>query len=312
MRALPLLLALLFAAADAQPNVVAEASVGQASYGYGEPIIFRYRLENVGTEAYRTTTSSSCVVGFTFGPVALPLFCTTDSVPFVLAPGQVATYEWTLVPADLGVPEADGTQTIWAHLGVSWGFDPSLAPFAASVTVEAPAYLGGPLAVGFHGGDPDAIEAARVAVGGRVLDTATWPDGTVSQRWQVEGMVLSAAIAELEARAIVRYAERAPRETAPRVTAAESRPGSVLLTAPVPNPTGGAAAVTLRLGQTAAVVIDVVDALGRRVAVLHDGPLAGGVDHRFAVEGGALPAGVYAVRVVGDGARRSQRLVVAR
>lgn len=55
-----------------------------------------------------------------------------------------------------------------------------------------------------------------------------------------------------------------------------------------------------------------MDLLGRRVAVLHDGPLAGGVDHRFVLSVRAVPAGVYAVRVHGERVRQSRRVTVAR
>lgn len=55
-----------------------------------------------------------------------------------------------------------------------------------------------------------------------------------------------------------------------------------------------------RLGVTVGVAADlafvaVFDALGREVARLHDGPVSAG--QRFTLDGGALPAGVYLVRV---------------
>ena len=40
----------------------------------------------------------------------------------------------------------------------------------------------------------------------------------------------------------------------------------------------------------------VYDVLGRRVALLHEGMLGAG-RHAFGLDGGALPAGVYVVRV---------------
>ena len=49
---------------------------------------------------------------------------------------------------------------------------------------------------------------------------------------------------------------------------------------------------------------------GRRVAVLWDGPAAGVLD--LAVDGAALPAGAYFVRVVGDAFAETRSLVVAR
>lgn len=62
-----------------------------------------------------------------------------------------------------------------------------------------------------------------------------------------------------------------------------------------PNPAGNAATVELDLRTSQRVSIDVVDVLGRVVAVLHDGLLAAGA-HSFSLSMERLPAGVYVVR----------------
>ena len=81
-----------------------------------------------------------------------------------------------------------------------------------------------------------------------------------------------------------------------------------------PNPSGGAVTVALALPSAGPVRVAVYDALGRRVAVVHDGPLGAGV-HEFGLDGSALPAGLYVVRAtVGDaaGGPLVQRFAVVR
>ncbi len=63
-----------------------------------------------------------------------------------------------------------------------------------------------------------------------------------------------------------------------------------------PNPTAGTTALPLVLPAAARVEAAAFDVLGRRVALLHEGPLAAG-RHRL-VLGAGLPAGVYVVRAV--------------
>ena len=58
--------------------------------------------------------------------------------------------------------------------------------------------------------------------------------------------------------------------------------------------------VTLSVAEAQAVTVAVYDALGRRVALLHEGPLAPGQEHRLTFDGSGLPAGVYVVRAVGE------------
>ena len=78
-----------------------------------------------------------------------------------------------------------------------------------------------------------------------------------------------------------------------------------------PNPAAGAARVRLSLGRAQHARVEVYDALGRRIAVLHDGPLAAGT-HPLALDGSRLPAGVYVVRAVTQTEVTSLRVTIAR
>ena len=75
-----------------------------------------------------------------------------------------------------------------------------------------------------------------------------------------------------------------------------------------PNPSAGPATVAFEAAGPARLVL--YDALGRQLAVLHDGPVAAGAEARVAV--GALAPGVYLVRLTADGQAVSRRFVVAR
>jgi hypothetical protein len=65
-----------------------------------------------------------------------------------------------------------------------------------------------------------------------------------------------------------------------------------------PNPFRDRTRLAVTLDAPGVLQVAVFDALGRRVAVLHDGALAAG-PHVFDLDGAALPSGVYSVRVVG-------------
>jgi len=75
-----------------------------------------------------------------------------------------------------------------------------------------------------------------------------------------------------------------------------------------PSPSAGAARAVVAVSSPGHVRVAVVDALGRTVAVAHDGALgAGSHDLRL---GGSLPAGVYAVVAESGGGRAVARWVV--
>ncbi len=71
------------------------------------------------------------------------------------------------------------------------------------------------------------------------------------------------------------------------------------LSAVYPNPFNPRAALTLTVAEAQDVRVEVLDALGRRRALLHEGPLPAQTRHTFHLDAGAWPSGVYLVRVTG-------------
>ena len=80
-------------------------------------------------------------------------------------------------------------------------------------------------------------------------------------------------------------------------TAWEAGPGAEPVARVWPNPASGAASVEVAPRTAGRVTVEVFDRLGRRVAVLLDGPVAAGAVRTVALDGAGLPAGVYGVRV---------------
>ncbi|MCH7637993.1 MAG: T9SS type A sorting domain-containing protein [Bacteroidetes bacterium] len=77
-------------------------------------------------------------------------------------------------------------------------------------------------------------------------------------------------------------------------------PGTHNLSAVYPNPFNPQARFTLEVAEQQNVNIAVFDALGRQVALLHDGTLGAGTIHEFRIDGANLPSGVYVVRAIGE------------
>ena len=78
-----------------------------------------------------------------------------------------------------------------------------------------------------------------------------------------------------------------------------------------PNPARGLATLTLTLDAAQSASVAVVDLLGRRVALLHDGPLSAG-PHALQIDAAALPPGLYVVRATTATGATSLRLAVVR
>ena len=83
------------------------------------------------------------------------------------------------------------------------------------------------------------------------------------------------------------------------------------LSAPQPNPTAGTFRMALTMAAAEAVRVAVYDALGREVAVVHDGPVAAGETMLVGATGG-LPAGRYLVLATGASFTHTRALTVVR
>ena len=87
--------------------------------------------------------------------------------------------------------------------------------------------------------------------------------------------------------------------------------GNALSLSASPNPLRSATRMAFSLPGAAPVRLDAFDVLGRRVAVLHDGPLAAG-NHERQFDASALPAGVYVLRLQTDAGVATTRVTVVR
>ena len=78
-----------------------------------------------------------------------------------------------------------------------------------------------------------------------------------------------------------------------------------------PQPVRGRATLRVSLPEAAQATVEVFDLVGRRVAVLLGGPQAAGM-HEVSFDAGALPSGLYLVRLSAGGQVRTERLAVVR
>ena len=89
-------------------------------------------------------------------------------------------------------------------------------------------------------------------------------------------------------------------------------PSETLRVSVRPNPGAGRVAVVVALaGPASSAEVGVYDAQGRRLALLHDGPLGSG-ETSLRLEVAGWPPGVYVARVAGDGLAASTPLIVVR
>ena len=79
-----------------------------------------------------------------------------------------------------------------------------------------------------------------------------------------------------------------------------------------PNPVGRSATAAFAVREAQTVRVEVLDLLGRRVALVQDGPVAAMTRQRLEVDAAQLAAGAYVLVVRGETFTASRRLTVAR
>ncbi len=85
-----------------------------------------------------------------------------------------------------------------------------------------------------------------------------------------------------------------------------------VLSPAAPNPFTSATSFTLTVDRPQSVRVEVFDVLGRRVALLHDGPVAATVPLRLTLEAASLPPGLYLYRATGETMQTTRRVSLAR
>ncbi|MEP0548719.1 MAG: T9SS type A sorting domain-containing protein [Rhodothermales bacterium] len=89
-------------------------------------------------------------------------------------------------------------------------------------------------------------------------------------------------------------------------------PDALALSAAYPNPFRTSTALVLTAPAAQRVTVELFDALGRNVATLFDGAVAGGEVRTLALEAVALPSGLYVVRARGEGFTLTRRVTLLR
>ena len=312
MSRLLLLSLLLFAtSALAQDGAVSSIETDQAEYAYGETIELRYSITNEGDEPFSLFGASvGCQAEFVFDDFESIQYvlCTTDKRPYVFDPGETGTWTWHIRPASLGLPESSGTHTITGY----WGYSGNPDLLAATTTISAPQYLGGRIALRLI--DGVTLEDVQDVVD--ALNAVVIYDSAPSFTWEIEGITLADAVAayaddkRFAAFAIDRqvgYSDIVFTDDEDGAT-----PLPLTLTAAHPNPFAASTSFTLTVPASGPTLVEAFDLLGRRVAVLHDGPLASGAEHHFTFHAADLPSGLYVVRATGDGFTETRRVTLAR
>ncbi|RMH54290.1 MAG: T9SS C-terminal target domain-containing protein, partial [Bacteroidetes bacterium] len=87
-------------------------------------------------------------------------------------------------------------------------------------------------------------------------------------------------------------------------------PSAYVLTHAYPNPFNPQTQFELTVRQTQPVRVALYDALGREVALLHDGILPGQTRHTFRIDGQHLSSGLYLYRVVGEAFSETRSVVL--
>ncbi len=102
----------------------------------------------------------------------------------------------------------------------------------------------------------------------------------------------------------------------PTGTAVETVPGAAVAMSAFPNPFNPRVGIAVDATTAGHAVVEILDARGRRLAVVHDGPLAVGRTlvtwDGVADDGRAMPSGAYFARLRGAAGRGVAKLVLAR
>ncbi len=241
--------------------------------GLNATIVFRYHPDEIGglpeaeLELYHSTDD---------GATWTPMYGTVDADAHLITLAGIDGFSrWTAAASSSPLPVE-----LTSFAGLIEGADVVLRWTTASETNNAGfevQHLSGAdwRALGFVAGYGTTIEARAYA-----YRAAGLPPGT--HRFRLRQIDFDGTFAY-----------------SPEVEASVGVPGTHLLTEAYPNPFNPQTSFALSVQSPQEVRLAVYDALGRQVALLHDGALDAGTTHRFTFGGSGMPSGVYLLRAEG-------------
>ena len=290
--------------------VVAQVTLSVSSdkevYDYGEPIKITVRMENNTPNIFTINGSSSCQADFKFDAYdhsQRP--CTTDLIEIRFNPGAWRAWTWVLDPQEIGLPKDDGSHTIVGFYG---------SQFTDSITVYAPAFLGGQLIVTLPSGTSESPASVKDSLNAEVLYSYQSGQKT-NEVWRISGMTVDSAIerwgtdvrfSSFEAWRVVSEYFITKRERTPEIPAPQSKP------IVFPNPCTSTCQVEVDLGVDTTPTITIHDMLGGSVAMPVSIESSGLGLHRFKIDVSNQMTGVYAVSVRAGSQFKTQIVIISR
>jgi hypothetical protein len=270
----------------------------KASYTEGETIEVTLKVSNPDAVTYSWTTHCNAPT-IVFDDIELDYeACVTYTHHFQFSPGSWRSWTFPLRPEKLGLPVSTGVHRIvvrFAHL-------------ADTVYVDAPAFAGGIVEAGIAPtAHPDSVAAVKASLQAEVL----WSGAPQSsfEYWQIRGMTLEEASNRFQGPHVFLSPHRVLSEgTSVDTDMQESIPQAVDILA-FPNPFRLRSTIQMSVPVSQHIRLEVYDALGRRVASLHEGMLHPGETYAFEFAAIGLPSGQYFYRAKGTYFERTGSLI---
>ena len=259
---------------------------------------------NVQVSAYGT--SSRCLIGGWgsdgSGNLVVDVRCYAGANPF---------------DSRFNVLFVEGADAASRAVGYAWANDPAAASYspssayvhgggtATATRSSAGRYTMSFSGIGSHGGDRGGTAQVTPYGGSGICTLQGWSSGGTSVDISVFCYDGSGAPVDAQYQVLFLWPDRVS-------TASETVPDAdgVSLAVAGPNPSRAGAGVAVTLREAADARVRVLDALGREVAVLHDGPLAAGTT-ALPWRAGALSPGTYLVWLEVGAVQRTARVTLA-
>lgn len=156
----------------------------------------------------------------------------------------------------------------------------------------------------------EAGKISSFSATGLALGTFATISGDPSYLTVLDDGAVLASLPDQDQVVVLRSSAVAPVAAEPTAPTAPTAAQPLTLSAPAPNPTTGRVSVRLAVEAPADVRAVVYDALGREVAVAFGGPVAESAE--VSVDASRFGAGVYVLRVTGNGAAVTKTFTVVR
>jgi len=287
-------------------QIITSVQTNKVIYGYGEVIKVSFSITNTTDSTVSIGQIKECPPTIILNDYRFEVGCVHIDWTLYLPSKMKATWNWTIEPSRLGMPNIDGVQKIRCSYGI----------VKDSVYFYAPKYRGGNIYIWFRDEIPKVEYVKLMDSLSATLSYRTHDPTSAFQFWYIKNKSIDSIVTKYKSDSRIKSISDVRElfhdgSVFTSINKEEILPIVFSLSQNYPNPFNPTTTISYTIPKSSHVTLKVYDLLGREIATLVDEyKIAGSYNSKFSISNSVLPSGIYIYRLLAGRISISNKMVL--